>query len=89
MPNFSNNLSEFFAPNTRRASSTESIFNEDENEKLQILVQPKGSYRGRYTREANRFIRGKGNHGYPTIKVSIFLIQKNIVTRVQSIISFF
>jgi hypothetical protein len=83
MPQYSNNNDfELFAPNTNPltieldASSIESLFNEDQNEKLQILVQPKESYRGRYTKEVNRFLRGEGNRGYPTIKVSIFLIQK-------------
>jgi len=75
-----------FPFNAVGASSTGIILNEHQTEKLQIIAQPKASYRGRYTTEidekkhrAKRFIRAENKrdkHGYPTIKVIIFHTKK-------------
>ncbi len=63
------------------ASPTEIPFNANQNEKLQIIAQPKAKYRPRYASEvdkeklrAHRYIRTENEenqYDYPTIKVSI------------------
>ncbi len=89
MREFINNGFELSAPVTHPFSNKGNIYpievipNESQNQKLQILAQPKASYRARYASEidkeknlAKRFIRAENNaeaYEYPTIKVSIFL----------------
>lgn len=73
-------------PNVREAFSIVPTMNASQNERIQILAQPKALYRGRYPCEidpkkkrAQRFIRAEKNDQnliYPTIKVYIFFPYK-------------